>query len=311
MRVLSKRSRVQGALALLLALAVCAVGCSDREELAQQSAEPDRTLRIGLIPEQNIFSQKKKYEPLAAYLSEKAGVGVELRILSRYGNIIENFVSNRLDGAFFGSFTGALAHKKLGVEAVARPEYLDGTSTYHGLLFVRKDSGISNIEDMKGKRFAFVDKATTAGWLLPLYYFKTHGVDDHRAWLRESYFTGTHEGAIYDVLERKADIGAAKNTVYSALASQDSRIEADLTVLTVSPDVPANGLFLRSDLEEPLRRKIREALLNMDRDEAGRAVLEEFGATKFIATSHDDYAAVFDYAEKIGLDLESYDYMND
>ena len=137
-------------------------------------------LRIGLIPERNIFSQKQRYEPIAEYLSERIHAHVELVVLSRYGNIIENFVSNGLDGAFFGSFTGALAQRKLSVEAIARPEYPDGTSTYHGLLFVRKDSGISSVEDMKGKRFAFVDKATTAGWLLPLYYFKTHGVDDPR-----------------------------------------------------------------------------------------------------------------------------------
>jgi len=232
-------------------------------------------------------------------------------VLSRYGNIIENFVSNQLDGAFFGSFTGALAQRKLSVEAIARPEYPDGTSTYHGLLFVRKDSGISGVEDMKGKRFAFVDKATTAGWLLPLYYFKTHGVDDPTTWLKESYFTGTHEGAIEDVLERKADIGAAKNTVFLMLAGNDPRITDELVILAVSPDVPENALGVRSDLDEPLKRGLRDALLGMDKNAAGRAVLHAFGAARFIPTTEDDYAPVFEYAAIIGLDLETYDYLND
>jgi phosphonate transport system substrate-binding protein len=268
-------------------------------------------LRIGLIPEQNIFSQKKRYEPLASYLSKKVGVNVELKILSRYGNIIENFVSNRLDGAFFGSFTGALAHRKLGVEALARPEYADGTSTYHGLLFVRGDSGIRNGGDMKGKRFAFVDKATTAGWLLPLHYFKAQGIDDHRSWLKETYFTGTHEGAIYDVLEGKADIGAAKNTVFDRLASDDPRIAEELIILTRSPDVPENGLCVRHDLAAPLKTELKETLLNMDQDEEGKAILRDFRAVRFIPTTEADYGAVFEYAEKVGLDLETYDYIND
>jgi phosphonate transport system substrate-binding protein len=295
----------------VLALVVFATSCQEQEPEVPASGEPWTSLRIGLIPERNIFSQKKRYEPIAEYLSVRTHARVELVILSRYGNIIQNFVSNRLDGAFFGSFTGALAHRKLGVEALARPEYPDGTSTYHGLLFVRRDSGITGVDGMKGRRFVFVDKATTAGWLLPLYYFKTHGIEDHRAWLKESYFAGTHEGAIHDVLEGKADVGAAKNTIFSLLTSIDPRIAEDLVILMRSPNVPENGLCVRGDLDESLKNALRTALLNMNQDETGKEVLSAFGATRFIETTEEDYNAVFEYAEKIGLDLDTYDYLND
>jgi phosphonate transport system substrate-binding protein len=270
-----------------------------------------QTLRIGLIPEQNLFSQKKRYEPLAEYLSREVGARIVLKILSRYGNIIENFVSNDLDGAFFGSFTGALAHKKLGVQALARPEYADGTSTYHGLLFVRQESGISSGKDMRGMRFAFVDKATTAGWLLPLHYFRTQGIDDHRSWLRETYFAGTHEGAIYDVLEKKADIGAAKNTVFQRLAGSDPRLSDELTILARSPDVPENALCVRRDLSDALKAKLKETLLDMHQQEEGKEVLKLFGAARFIPTTEEDYRVVFEFASRIDLDLETYDYIND
>jgi phosphonate transport system substrate-binding protein len=270
-----------------------------------------QTLRIGLIPEHNLFSQKKRYEPLAEYLSREVGAEIELKILSRYGNIIENFVSSDLDGAFFGSFTGALAHRRLGVEALARPEYVDGTSTYHGLLFVRQDSGITSGKDMRGKRFAFVDKATTAGWLLPLHYFRTQGIDDHRSWLRETYFAGTHEGAIYDVLDKKADIGAAKNTVFQRLAGSDPRLLDELTILARSPDVPENALCVRKDLGDALKTKLKETLLNMHQEEQGKDVLKLFGAARFIPTTEEDYRVVFQFAARIDLDLEAYDYIND
>jgi len=294
----------------VLALVFFSTSCQDMESAEPVSSEPRPSLRIGLIPERNIFSQKKRYEPIAEYLSARIHARVELVALSRYGNIIENFVSNRLDGAFFGSFPGALAHRKLGIQAVARPEYPDGTSTYHGLLFVRKDSGIAGVEDMKGKRFAFVDKATTAGYLLPLYYFKTQGVDDPSTWLKETYFAGTHEGVIRDVLEQKADIGAAKNTIFSWLASNDPRISKELSILTRSPDVPENALCVRADLDESLKNGLRIELLSMDQSEAGKEILRSFGAARFIDTTEDDYNAVFEYAETIGLDLETYDYLN-
>jgi phosphonate transport system substrate-binding protein len=291
-------------------LVVAVTGCREPEEVIEPPPVLP-VLNIGLIPEQNIFEQKRRYAPLADYLGKKIDMKIELKVLSRYGNVINNFVSNDLDGAFFGSFTGALAQMKLGIEPLARPEYADGTSTYHGLIIVRKDSGIKNGGDMKGKRFVFVDKATTAGWLLPLHYFEDEGIKDHRRWLRASYFAGSHEGAIYDVLEQKADIGAAKNTVFVALARNDQRITNELTVLAKSPEVPENALGVRKDLENFVKARLLEALLNMDQDEEGAEILKKFGAKKFIPTTKEDYAPVFRFAAEIGLDLAVYDYIND
>ncbi|MEK6776812.1 MAG: phosphate/phosphite/phosphonate ABC transporter substrate-binding protein [bacterium] len=276
-----------------------------------QDASHEKPLLIGLIPEQNIFKQFERYEPMAAYISKKIGRKVELKILTRYGNIVDNFVSLQLDGAFFGSFTYALAHTKLGLEVVARPEGLNGVSTYHGRIFVRKDSGIKDIEGMKGKSFVFVDKATTAGYLLPMVYFHKHGVFDYRSYFKETYFSGTHEDAIYDVLNRKADIGAAKNTIYDRLAKMDPAINRDLVILAESPEVPENGLALRSDLDATLRDKIKEVLLNMQDDPEGRAVLHGFGAGRFIATTTRDYDPVFRYAAEARLDWATYNYKNE
>jgi phosphonate transport system substrate-binding protein len=215
-----------------------------------------------------------------------------------------------MDGAFFGSFTYALAHEKLGVNVLARPEGRDGASTYHGMIFVRKDSGIVSIEQMQGKRFVFVDKATTAGYLLPLSYFQKQG-KNFRVFLREYYFSGTHEDAIYDVLNKKADIGAAKNTVFDRLARSDKRISEELLVLARSPEVPENALAVRKGLEGALASRIQSALLGMDSDPEGAMVLEEFGARRFILTRHSDYGPVYDYAREGNIDLATYDYLND
>jgi phosphonate transport system substrate-binding protein len=216
-----------------------------------------------------------------------------------------------LDGAFFGSFTYALARAKVGEEVLARPVALDNTSTYHGLIFVRKDRGIRTARDMKGKRFAFVDKATTAGYLLPLDYFRNHGISDYNVYLKEAYFTGTHEDAVFDVLNRKADIGAAKNTVFQRLANADPRIMKELIVLERSPDVPENALALRKDIDVSLRNRLKESLLTMHLDPDGKRVLERFGALRFIETTDEDYAVVVKYAEHNRLNLATYDYKND
>jgi phosphonate transport system substrate-binding protein len=286
-------------------------GCAKDEPQPKTTGAARKTLLIGLIPEQNIFKQIERYEPLAGYLSRKTGTKIVLKILPRYGNIIDNFKSGEMDGAFFGSFTYALAHAKLGVEVLARPVALDNTSTYHGLIFVRKDSGIKTFRDMKGKRFAYVDKATTAGYLFPIEYFRHNGISDCREFLKECYFAGTHEDAIEDVLNKKADIGAAKNTVFYRLAESNPRIRKELVILSRSLDVPENGIALRKDIDESFRSRLKETLLSMHQDPDGKRVLEQFGARNFIETTNRDYDVVVKYAKHIGMDLSTYDYLND
>ncbi|MFI5294815.1 MAG: phosphate/phosphite/phosphonate ABC transporter substrate-binding protein [Thermodesulfovibrionales bacterium] len=285
-------------------------GCTKTETTPPKKVFQGKVLVIGVIPEQNIFDQMNRYQPLADYLSEKVGAKITLKVLTEYGNIIDNFFSLGLDGAFLGSFTYTLAHSKLSIEVLARPEDLDGVSTYHGLIFVRGDSGIRTAKDMRGKRFAFVDKATTAGYLLPLAYFKKHGIKNYKTYLRETYFAGTHGDAINDVLNKRADIGAAKNTVFERMARTDNRIKNELIILDMSPDVPENGLAVRNDIDDPIKKKLKDALLNMHNDPDGRSVLKNFGARRFIETKDKDYDPVYKCAKDIGLNLDTYDYAN-
>lgn len=303
------RKRSIECILLLLCLSLFAT-CSPKEPPSPAKKPSVEKLLIGLIPEQNLFRQMERYEPLGEYIYRKTGTKITFKVLPRYGNIIDSFKSSGLDGAFFGSFTYTLAHAKVGVEVLARPVALDNTSTYYGMIFVRKDSGIRTVRDMKGKRFAFVDRATTAGYLLPLDYFHHHGISDYNQYLKEAYFTGTHEDAIEDVLNKKADIGAAKNTVYQRLANGDPRILKELVVLARSPDVPENAIALRKDIDVSVRNLLKESLLTMHLDPDGKQVLERFGALKFIETTNKDYKIVLEYVEHGHLDLSTYEYMN-
>ena len=267
-------------------------------------------LTIGLIPEQNVFKQVARYQPLGDYIGKKTGIKVRFTILSRYGNIIQRFVSDKMDGAFFGSFTGAMAIQKLGVEPLARPVNLDGSSTYWGYIFARKDSGIKTAADMKGKRIAFVEKATTAGYIYPMAFFKEHGIRDVKTYFREYYFAGSHDAAIYAVLDRKFDVGCAKHSMFDRVARSNQRVIKELAILARSPQVPSNGLAVRKDLSPALKKQLKEVLLSMDKDPEGIETLKQFEAIRFIPTTKEDYNPVFDIAHKAGIDLKTYDYMN-
>jgi phosphonate transport system substrate-binding protein len=300
--------------ALVLVPALLTAGSIDSESAYATdtgSSPAALVLNVGLIPELNVFSQKAHYQPLMDYLSRECGITFKLQILPRYGNLIDNFTNLGLDAAFFGSFTGAMAIRTLGIVPLARPQFIGGRSTYYGMVFVRKDSGIKTALDMKGKRMVFVDRATTAGFLLPMSFFHQLGINNFAAWFKEYYFSGTHEDAIYEVLNGYADVGAAKNTIFYRLAAADQRIEQELEIIATSPPVPANSLAVRKDLPADLKKLIQNKLLTMHQNTAGQILLEKFGAEKFLATTINDYQPVLDYAADIGLDLATYQYRND
>jgi phosphonate transport system substrate-binding protein len=292
---------------LLAALAAAPLPARGGEARAQPAGE---RLVIGLIPEMNLFKQKARFKLLGEYVSRKVGVPVEFRILSRYGNIVDSFQSERMDGAFFGSFTGALAIEKLGVVPLARPVNLDGLSTYHGHLFVRRDSPFRSIADLRGRRMAFVDRATTAGYVFPLALLRENGLGGGPAFFGESWFTGSHDAAIHAVLEGKADAGVAKHSIYDRLRAADPRVDRELRILAESPPVPSNGLCVRPGLPPALVEKLQRALLGLDKDPEGAVVLGQFGALRFIETSVEDYRPVVEMARSAGIDLKTYEYLN-
>lgn len=286
-------------------------GCQQQKEERQAGKTfGQQELLVGLIPEQNIFRQRERYLVLRKYLLEQLGITVNFTSLSRYGNIIERFTAENMDGAFFGSFTYALAHRQLGVVPLVRPVNLDGTSTYHGYIFVRKDSGIRNTRDMKGKRFAFVEHATTAGYLFPLAYFKASNIPDPQRYLGQSFFAGSHDAAILAVLNGEADIGAAKNTIFDQLAGENPRIEQELIILSTSGVVPQNCLAVRKNLDPSLKQELKRVLLEMEKNPDGAEVLRKFGARGFVETTDRDYAYLYNLTAQVGIDLNTYQYKN-
>jgi phosphonate transport system substrate-binding protein len=271
--------------------------------------KPAAVFTIGLVPELNLFRQVERYEPLTDFLSGKTGVKVRLKIFSRYGDVIEELSHRRLDGAFLGSLTCILAHIKSDVQIVARPVNIFGRPTYHGLIIARKDSGIRSITHMRGQRFAFVDRATTAGYIFPITFFKKYGVEDLRRYFKETYFSGTYQDAVYDVIDGKADVGAGKNTVLARLAASDGRIKNELAFIERSAEIPESCFAVSHALEGSVGRKLTDTLLNMHTGTEGINVLKEFGVQRFAATSIKDYSDIYKFVQEVGFNLEKLDHM--
>ena len=260
--------------------------------------QPDEIL-LGIEPEHNIFDQVARYRYLADYLTEQLGVKVNLTVMSRYGEVIKRFKVKNLDGAFLSSYTATMGIKELGLEPVVYPVNLRGESTSRGVLFVRSDSGIESVEDMRGKRIVFVDPATTEGYLFPLAYLHQHGVTDINLFFNEQfYFSGSHASAVFSVLDGRSDIGAAKNTVLQRLIRNDPSIASELRIIAESIEVPEVTLCLGNKIDKSLRERMKTVLLQMEKSKEGKMVLSQFEAVRFIEADRQDFVAVDKLAQE-------------
>ncbi len=276
--------------------------------LPLHAQERKSEILIGLIPEENIFRQMDRYRPLGEYLTKRLNIKVRFTILSRYGDIIDRFKARGLDGAFFGAFTGVLAMERLGVEPLVRPVNLDGTSTAEGYIFVRSDSEIKSLKEMKGKTIAFVDRATATGYIFAIAFLKEHGIDNPHRYFREYYFTGSHDSALLSVLDGRADIGVAKSTIIKKRFKKEPFMEKEITIIARSVPLPDVTLCLSKGIDPSLREKIKKILLEMDRDPEGRIVLQKLEASRFISSSKEDFIPVYNLIKKAGIDLKTYRY---
>lgn len=266
-------------------------------------SHPMEEILIGIEPEHNIFDQMQRYRFLADYLSDQLGVKVRLTIMSRYGEVLKRFRGRNLDGAFLSSYTAVLGIREMGLRAIASPVNLNGESTSRGFVFVRKDSDMRNGTDFRQKSMVFVDPSSMEGYLFPLAYFHAQGMKDPAIFFSRYYFSGSHASTIFAVLDGRADIGAAKDTVYNRLVDNDPSIGMELEVLQQSAMVPETTLCVRSELDRDFREKLSAILLHMEKTSRGKKVLKQFEALRFIKTKNEDFSKIEEMARESGVPI--------
>lgn len=293
-------------LIFLLVTSGLSSAAENESNTALVSPDKSKGLHIAIVPEKNAFEQRKHYSYLTNYLSRKLGMMVYVDIMPNYGEICAAFVEGKADVGLFGSFSYVLTRAKTGIEPIARPVWLDGSSTYRGYIFARKDSKIRSIEDMKGKSLVLVDRATTAGYIFQRYYLQYYSIDDLEDYFSNIYFAGSHDAAAWAVYTKEADVGGAKNRVFNALSKEYPDFKDQMIILAESPEVPSNGFAVRADINNALKVRLRGLLLNLDKSEEGQEILKQFGATKFIKTKDEDYKVIYNMMNKLGIDLTNY-----
>jgi phosphonate transport system substrate-binding protein len=157
------------------------------------------------------------YRPLAQYLSQKLGRAVELRTVDTWEGLAKSLANGETDIALMGPWGYVLANHVAGAQVVSTIEY-DGKPEYFAIIVTHPDSGIKTMADLKGKTFAFGDKGSTSGYLIPLHHFMTQGIDPDKYFSKVLYTK--HQAIETQVAAGQLDAGADYNRNRNAMIEQ-------------------------------------------------------------------------------------------
>jgi phosphate/phosphite/phosphonate ABC transporter binding protein len=274
-------------------------------DVAQTATSKLAPLRIGLIPERDLFEQRKAYQLLALYLQKHLPhtPTVELVTASSYKGILQDIQEGTVDVAFAGSLVAILAADRFDAQVLLKSESdRPGgrpLATYTGVLFVREDSPARSVTDLAGKRVAGV-RTTMGGAVFPLYLSGQVPADQ----LFELVWAGTHEDVIREVVAGNVDAGAVKNTRLDAweLGPAQATIHSDRKFrrLSQGPAAPDNALVVRKDFDPVRRDAVVAALLGLHNDPEGQAVLAALSVRRFLPCTLDEYGALYQMIDALG-----------
>ena len=278
---------VRGLLLCVFFVALLFVGKGETQKVITQPKDTP-LVHIGVVPALTITETIKQYQPIVDYLNRRLNINAQLMPRKDYVMVLEKMRNNEIDAAIMGSFICYRAIKEIGAIPLVRPER-PGISTYEGVVFVRRDSGIKDIYGLKGKSFVYIDRNTSAGYVYPRFLLKEKGYNAD-TFFKEGIFAGKHDAAVLMVLNKKADGGAAKDDVYFRIEKENPRIKNEMKILHLSSaKFPDRTIVIRKGFDSALSKKIKEALITMNKDEEGRKALKEAGFDRYISTVIEDF----------------------
>jgi phosphonate transport system substrate-binding protein len=274
-------------LLLILCLALFVIyGCERGEvpkkvSLQKRSSKEDNNVRpvdetslkfgfdLRLRPAEDV----RIYLPLLQYLETITGHRFSLRFTERYEDTVANLGSGITQFAALGPVNAVLAKERYPVAPLVMGLNPDGKPEYRAVIFTRIDSPLNNIKDLKGKSFAFGDKFSTQGHLIPRKMLEDVGIllND----LSRYVFTGSHSNTARAVLRGDYEAGGMQDNLARRLFRGGK-----IKILASSKAYPSSLICFNENLDPDVVKAVKEALLSFDPKEKHAGILVDWDKTE-------------------------------
>lgn len=288
--------------ASIAAVLAMSVGACTKKE--QPLGSEDNPIKLFFVPSVDAKVLSEKGELVKKFLEKNTSYKFQIAIPASYVAVVEAFGTGRADVAALNTFGYILANEKYGAQAkITLIRY--GSETYQAQIIAKSDSKIASLKDLAGKKFAYVDPASTSGYLLPAKLFKDNGIAP-----KETVFANKHDNVVSMVYQGQVDAGA---TFYSPPAEgkiQDARrlvltqypdVEQKVKIVQLTESIPNDPIVFRKDLPEEMKSKIVDTLVAYVKTEEGKGVLHDmYGATDFALSTDAKYDNVRSMLKALG-----------
>lgn len=265
-----------------------------------------KEFNIGILGGENAQDRMTSNECYRVKIEEALGVPVKVFTPADYDGVIQGLVGGTLDMAWLG----ASAYAKIyltddkAVEVKLTKQNLNESTGYYSIGFARKDSGITKIEDAKGKVFAFGEPNSTSGYLVPgAELIETYGkLEDY---FSEVKMSGGHEQTIVGVNNGEFAAGVSwadgVGNWEDGYASGAFRKAADAGLVDMndlveiwrSKLIPEGPMVVRSALPADVKDKVTAITADLwETDKECAYGVAAGDAKDFVPATHDMYLGV-------------------
>ncbi len=289
--------------ALLGAVALLAlVGHAQAEDLKE--------FRIGILGGENEADRLRNFQCLVDKLPAAIGVEkVSLFPAADYDGVIQGLLGGTLDYAELGASGYAKIYlaKADAVEPILTTVQTDGSTGYHSIMVARKDSGITKLEDLKGKKLGFADPDSTSGYLVPLVTLPEAIGAPVKEFFGETGFGGGHENLVLEVVKGTFDAGTTfgsgvgefkdgytsgnlKKMVDKGILDMN-----DLVELWKSPLIPNGPIVVRTSMNNDMKAKFKQFMVDLPKtDAACFSAIQGGDFTGYTEVNSDFYKPIID-----------------
>ena len=219
-------------------------------------------LKLVMVPSTDSTKILSSMKPVAQCLEKETGLTFDISVPNSYIVAIEGMGSKKVDIAFLPTFGYLLAHEKYGAEAILKASR-NGETTYRAAILARADKNIKSVNDLNGKKIAYVDPASTSGYILPKKLFM-----DSKIKPSQEVFQGKHDAVVTAVYQGQVDAGAVFYNKPVDGKIKDARekvkvqfpdVEEKVKIITLTDDIPNDPIVIRKEISAEAKAKVSKA----------------------------------------------------
>lgn len=246
------------------------------------------TLTLGIVSEK---PREKIDEHLdfVNYLARKLPATTEIKgkvVVARTALELAKLIEEKkVDFYLESAYPTFLVNERTGARVLLR-RWKGGVGEYRSLLFTRRDSGITRLEDLLRKIIVFEDPGSTSGYFLPKAFLVGRGFKLTEKFSFEAnvspkeigyvFAHGSEENIANWVILKKVAAGAFSNNDFDKL---DEKRRSEVVILAETETLPRHLLSVRKDLDPTVVNQLKAILLSMHLDEEGQKALRKADKT--------------------------------